>query len=106
MPDYSVRDVLCDMGAEEAVLFENPNFDAAIIGVTDDSRAVYDYDLMVRTLCATDGMESMEAIEFIDYNTLRAIPYAGEHAPIVMMAVHENPEQEKLLAETADDRVE
>lgn len=79
-----IRDALCEMGHEEAVIFDGPDFDEAIVGVTDESRAVYDYDKMVQILVERDGMEEMEAIEFIEYNTIRAIPYAGEHAPIVM----------------------
>ena len=29
-------------------------------------------------------MTYLEAVEFIDYNTIRVIPYAGEYAPIIM----------------------
>jgi hypothetical protein len=97
MPDYSVRDVLCDMGGEAAVLFENPNYDAAIIGVTEDGRAVYDYCLMLRVLAVEDGMTEEDAADFVSYNTIRAIPYAGPMAPIVMTALPENPELEKLI---------
>ena len=97
MNDYTVRDVLCDMGAEEAALFENPNFDAAIIGVTEDGRAVYDYDLMLQLLCMEDGMTEEDAADFLSYNTIRSIPYAGEHAPVVMTTVYQNPEFEKAF---------
>ena len=31
-----------------------------------------------------DDMTLDEAADFIDYNTLRALPYAGSGAPIVM----------------------
>ena len=30
------------------------------------------------------GMEMMEAVEFIEYNAVRALPYAGEGAPIII----------------------
>lgn len=40
---------------------------------------------MVECLVKADGMTEEEAMEFIDYNTIRAIPYAGELAPIVLM---------------------
>lgn len=39
---------------------------------------------MIEHLVETDGMDEDEAIEFIDYNTVRSIPYAGEGAPIIM----------------------
>lgn len=34
-------------------------------------------------------MTDEEAIEWIDYNTIRAIPYMGEKAPIVMYSLPE-----------------
>lgn len=78
-----IRDALCDMGHEEAVVFDSPDYDEAIVGVTDEGLVVYDYDKMVQILVDRDGMEEMEAIEFIEYNTIRALPYF-ENAPIVM----------------------
>ena len=84
MSRISGRELLCDMGYEDAVVFENPDFDAAIIGVTTEGCAVYDYDRMVGSLVEEDNMEELEAMEFIDYNTLRALPYAGEMAPVVV----------------------
>lgn len=82
-----VREALSEMGYDEAVVFNNPDFDEAIIGATDDSRAVYDYDAMVKCLAEKDGITELEAAEFIDYNTIRAIPYAGEHAPIIVYSL-------------------
>lgn len=83
----AVREALCEMGYDEAVVFDNPDFDEAIIGATEDSRVVYDYDTMVTCLAEKEGMTEMEAQEFIDYNTIRAIPYAGEHAPIIVYSI-------------------
>lgn len=87
-----IRDLLCDMGHEEAVVFDNPEYDDAIVGVTDESQVVYDYHAMVKILVERDGMTTEEAIEFIEFNTIRAIPYAGEHAPIVMTRVEQEEE--------------
>ena len=84
-----IRELICELGYEDAIVFDNPDFDDAIIGVTDDSRIVYDYDKMVESLARQDSITELEAIEFIDYNTLRAIPYAGEYAPIVMYRLGE-----------------
>ena len=39
---------------------------------------------MVDHLVKKDGISSEEAIEFIEYNTIRALPYAGEKCPIIM----------------------
>ena len=37
------RELLCDMGYDESVVFENPDFDSAIIGVDTDGHVVYDF---------------------------------------------------------------
>lgn len=34
-----------------------------------------------------DGMDSDEAIEFIEYNTIRALDYMGPNAPIVAIDI-------------------
>ncbi len=75
---------LCDWGYEDVVIFDNPSYDNALIGVSEDNRAIYDYDKMVVWLAVTWGISREEAAEFIDYNTVRAIPYAGGSAPIIM----------------------
>ena len=36
-----------------------------------------------------DNMTDTEAIEWIEYNTIRALPYAGEKAPIIMYKIRE-----------------
>lgn len=77
------RDILCDMGYEDAVVFDKPDYDDAIVGVTDEGRVIYDFDLMVQCL-VDQGMTEMEAVEWIEYNTIRALPYAGENPPIIM----------------------
>ena len=63
--------------------FDNPDYDAAIIGVSTDGNVIYDYDKMIGCLM-DEGMDYDEAIDFIDYNAIRSLPYAGEGAPIVM----------------------
>ena len=82
-----MRELLCDMGYEESIVFDNPSYDDAIVGVTTDGNVVYDFNLMVESLMNHDGMNEADAIEFIEYNTIRAIPYAGEFAPVVMYSI-------------------
>lgn len=38
------REILADLDYEELVVFENPDYDEAIIGVSHDDRVIYDYD--------------------------------------------------------------
>lgn len=71
-------------GYEDVVIFENYSYDDALIGVTEDGRAVYDFDKMVAWLMETEGFTAEEAIEWIEYNTIRAMAYMGDDAPIIM----------------------
>lgn len=72
------RELLVEYGYEDLVIFDNPDYDAAIIGVSHDDRVVYDYDKMVECCMTVDNMTMEEAEDFISYNTIRSIPYAGE----------------------------
>ena len=47
----SVENLLLDNGYEGVKYFTNFSYDTALIGVTDDNRAVYDFDLMVWVAC-------------------------------------------------------
>ena len=65
------------------VYFTNPNFNESIIGISIDDRVIYDYDSMVNELMKTDNISCEEAIDFIEYNTIRALPYI-DNAPIIL----------------------
>lgn len=75
---------LTELGYEDVIVLENYSYDDALIGVTEDNRAVYDFDKMVVWLCEKEGFSPEDAIEWIEYNTIRALAYAGEDAPIIM----------------------
>ena len=51
------------------------SYNTALIGVSHNNRAIYDYDLMVKCLMKEEEFSEEEAWEWIDYNTLRALPY-------------------------------
>ena len=80
-----LKEYLCDRGYEEIVVFDNPSYVTAAIGTEEISgRVIYDYEKMVEFLMETDGMTYEDAAEFIDYNTIRAIPSMGTSAPIIL----------------------
>lgn len=81
---------LLDAGYEDVVILNNYSYDDALLGVTEDGRAVYDYDKMVEWLIIKEGFEPIEAVEWIEVNTIRALPYAGSKAPIIMYRLYEN----------------
>ena len=85
--------LLDNIGDEEElqkiVQFENPDYANAVIGISDDNRLIYSFDKMVECLMNQDNMSEEEAIEFIEYNTIRALPYASgitgsTQTPIIM----------------------
>ena len=80
----SVEERLLEAGYEDVVFFSDFSYDEALIGVTSDNRAVYDYEKMVQWLHEKEGWDEDSAIEWIEYNTIRALPYAGEAAPIIV----------------------
>lgn len=71
-------------GYEDTMLFDNFDYGSAFIGLTHDGRAVYDFDLMVEWLKNNEGWSEIEAVEWIETNTERALPYAGEKAPVIL----------------------
>ena len=80
----NARERLLDNGYEYVMCFENESYDTALVGVSEDGRAIYDYELMVEYLMDKYDWSEEESIDWVEYNTLRALPYMGEHAPIVM----------------------
>lgn len=73
--------------SDETLVLEPSEFlDSAIIGrVNGICKAVYDYDLLIKAFInANDGWDVEDAEDWISYNTIRAIPYMGECAPVIM----------------------
>ena len=79
----TVEERILDNGYEDVMIFANNEYDTAFIGMTHDDRAVYDYDLMVKWLMDHDGITDEEAIEWIEYNTIRALSYYP-NSPVVI----------------------
>ena len=75
---------LLENGYEGVKYLTNFSYDDALIGVTSDNRAVYDYNKMVEWLMEKEGFSEEDAMEWIDYNTLGALPCFGDDGPIIM----------------------
>lgn len=82
------REILCDNGYEDLVVFDNPSFDKAIIGVSHDDRVIYDYDLMIEAAMEEEGWTEDEAIDWINYNTIRSLSYISD-GPIILYRLGE-----------------
>lgn len=77
----NVKELILDAGYEDVIVFEEPSYDTAFIGVTTDNRAVYDYDKMLEWLVNKEGMDWDEAADFISYNDSF---YYGEGYPLIL----------------------
>ncbi|MCM1066792.1 MAG: helix-turn-helix domain-containing protein [Muribaculaceae bacterium] len=71
----ALKQWLTENGYEEAAVFENPDDLTTLVGISGRGCLVYSYSRMVSHLVATEGMNPEEAVEFIDYNIVRALPY-------------------------------
>lgn len=77
------KELLNERECQESTFFTNPSYITAVLGISDDNKVIYSYDKMVEYLMNNDGMSYEDAVEFIEYNTIRTIPYMGEKAPII-----------------------
>lgn len=89
MNQKELKEILVDNGYEDVILFENPDFASAFIGVTTDEIAVYNYRKMIEHLVNVSEMTEEEAEEYINYNTIRALPYYKK-SPVVVMDLCED----------------
>ena len=80
----NAKERLLEYGYEGVKYLVNESYDDALIGVSEDDRAIYDFGLMVEWLITKYDWSEDEAIEWIEVNTLRALPYMGDKAPIIM----------------------
>ena len=85
----SAEDRLLDAGYEDVIYFTDYGYDDALIGVDSNNREVYDYQKMIEWLVVNDDFTDEEAADWIDYNTIRSLPYAGEDAPIIMYPLYD-----------------
>lgn len=90
-------------GYDDVITFENPDYETCLIGVTEDRRAVYDYELMLVYLVENGICEEYdEAADFISWNDsfFHRPPY-----PVIYYETDEDLTEEELkeLEENGDE---
>lgn len=76
--------LLSEWNLDEAIVFDNPSYETVIVGYDiHTNRIIYDYQLMIDYLIENEQMSEEEAVEFIDFNTIRSLDYI-ENAPIIL----------------------
>ena len=73
--------------SEDTIVFDNYAYDNSIIGITTEDNAIYDFDLMVEELIKDEGFSYEDAVAWIEYNTIRSLPYSQEPRPIIMYRI-------------------
>lgn len=80
----SAEEKLLEWGYEDVKILKDYGYDSALVGVSHDNRAIYDFDLMIEWLIENEDFDEESAIEWIEYNTIRALYYMGSEAPIIL----------------------
>lgn len=86
---HTVEERLLDAGWEGSKYLTDYDYESALIGVTTNGRTVYDYNKMIEYLVDEEKFDEESAVEWVDYNTVRALPYMGPDGPIVMYPLEE-----------------
>lgn len=79
-----LKQLLLEMELEDTVVLESPSYLSAVVGVSETGQLIYDYARMISTLMEEEGLAQEDAREFIDFNTIEAIPYMGLKHPIIL----------------------
>ena len=67
------------------VLEPRSTFNNALVGVSSDGRLVYSEDKIMGALQDIDGMSYEEALDYYQFNTVRALEYVkGSVSPIIL----------------------
>lgn len=78
---------ILNAGYENVTIFSDNEYGDALIGISEDNRAIYDFDLMVEWIMKQDECSEIDAIEWIEYNVLRSLPY-WDNPPIILYRLY------------------
>lgn len=90
MTNAELKEIICDqVGDEEAndiIVLEGDEFADGCIGISEDNRLIYSYEKLVESLSKQEGVSETDAIEWLEYNTIRSLPYMSSYGnpPIIM----------------------
>ena len=89
--DKEIEEYIEENGFNFSVYFTNPNYASAIIGISTEGNVVYSYERMIDYLMKTDDMTYEDAVDWIDYDVVRSIPYIQKMGtmPIIIYEVME-----------------
>ena len=68
-----------DEGGEMPLILDAHAYDRSIIGITENGSLVYDMNLMIEEYMEDEGCTYEEAVEWIEYNTIRGLGYMSSY---------------------------
>ena len=80
----SLKEWLVDQGYEDAIVLESPTYRNAVLGISEDGRVIYSERTIIEDMIIDEGMDIEDAYDNFSYNLLRALPYMGKMAPIIL----------------------
>lgn len=80
----AVNEELRNRLPKECVVFDAEAYDNSIVGISISGEVIYSYKLMIQEYMKDHECTDIEAIEWIEYNTIRALPYFPDNRPIIM----------------------
>ncbi len=92
MTNIELKDLLSEFtDAEDSIVLEGDEFADGAIGVTEDGHVVYGYNKLAAALAKAWECTYEEAVEWIEYNTIRSLPYMESigKAPIIIYEFEE-----------------
>ena len=67
-----------------AIVLDDASYDESIIGTTLEGGVIYSYERMVEEYMSDNACDEEEALDWINYNTIRAIPYLPDPKPMIV----------------------
>ena len=88
----TAEELLEDNEFDDIIIFESPEYDDALVGVSINNQAVYNYDKMIECLMKSENFTEEQAREWIEFNTISSLPPSDNNYPIVMYPLYRNEE--------------
>ena len=81
-----IREQVGEDEADNIIVLEGDEFADGCIGISEDNRLVYSFEKLVESLSKQEGITETDAIEWLEYHTIRSLPYMASYGnvPIIM----------------------
>ena len=91
MTNLELKELIADQVEDEdeldqIIVLEGDEFADGAVGLTISNHLVYDYNKLVESLMKHNEWTELEAVEWLDYNTIRSLPYMASvgNEPIII----------------------